>query len=129
MRYLILVIALLSTLSAIDWPDNYEEALVEAKKEKKDIYLFIGSEDCKFCEKLKKEVLSKKEVVDTLKKDYVLIYLSTVIDDIPSQFEVSPIPRHYFLTDTGSVIYTTIGGRSKEGFYELLDDVKEIKEE
>jgi len=128
-RYLILVIALLSTLSAIDWPDNYEEALVEAKKEKKDIYLFIGSEDCKFCEKLKKEVLSKKEVVDTLKKDYVLIYLSTVIDDIPSQFEVSPIPRHYFLTDTGSVIYTTIGGRSKEGFYELLDDVKEIKEE
>jgi len=128
-RYLILVIALLSTLSALDWPDNYKEALAQAKKEKKDIYLFIGSEDCKFCEKLKKEVFSQKEVVDKLKKDYVLIYLSTVIDDIPSQFEINPIPRHYFLTDTGSVIYTTIGGRSKEGFYELLDDVKEIKED
>ncbi|MDT8337798.1 MAG: thioredoxin family protein [Sulfurimonas sp.] len=128
MRYLLLVMALLFNLNAFDWPSDYENALLEAKKEKKDIYLFIGSEYCRYCEKFEKEVLSQDEVIEKLKKSYVLIYLSRDIDDIPSHLETTPVPRHYFLTKEGKVIYTTIGGRSTEGFYELLDEVEEAKE-
>ncbi|MCK9455447.1 MAG: thioredoxin family protein [Sulfurimonas sp.] len=128
MRHLILIMALLFNLSALDWPNDYEEALVDAKKENKDIYLFIGSEYCKYCEKFEKEVLSQDEVIQRLKKSYVLIYLSRDIDDIPEEFETTPVPRHYFLTKDGKVILTTIGGRSVEGFYDLLDEVKETKE-
>lgn len=128
MKYLLLVMALLLNLYAIDWPSDYNKALLEAKKEKKDIYLFLGSEYCRYCEKFKKEVLSQDEVIEKLKKSYVLIYLSRDIDDIPGHLETTPVPRHYFLTKEGKVIYTTIGGRSTEGFYELLDEVKEAKE-
>ncbi|PNV82512.1 MAG: thioredoxin family protein [Sulfurimonas sp.] len=128
MKYLLLVMALLLNLYAIDWPSDYNKALLEAKKEKKDIYLFLGSEYCRYCEKFKKEVLSQDEVIEKLKKSYVLIYLSRDIDDIPSHLETKPVPRHYFLTKEGKVIYTTIGGRSTEGFYELLDEVKDAKE-
>jgi len=127
-RYFILIAALLLNLSAFDWPSDYDNALKEAKKEKKDIYLFIGSEYCRYCEKFEKEVLSQDEVIERLKKSYVLIYLSRDIDDIPSHLETTPVPRHYFLTKDGKVILTTIGGRSIEGFYELLDEVKEAKE-
>lgn len=128
MRYLLLVMLFVFNLSAFDWPSDYDEALAEAKKEKKDIYLFIGSEYCRYCEKFEKEVLSQYEVIERLKKSYVLIYLSRDIDDIPSHLETTPVPRHYFLTKEGKVILTTIGGRSVEGFYELLDEVKEAKE-
>lgn len=128
MRYLFLVMLFFFNLSAFEWPSDYNEALAEAKKEKKDIYLFIGSEYCRYCEKFEKEVLSQDEVIDRLKKSYVLIYLSRDIDDIPSHLETTPVPRHYFLTKDGKVIYTTIGGRSMEGFYELLDEVEEAKE-
>ncbi|MBE0513727.1 thioredoxin family protein [Sulfurimonas sp.] len=128
MRYLLLVMLFVFNLSAFDWPSDYEEALAEAKKEQKDIYLFIGSEYCRYCEKFEKEVLSQDEVIERLKKSYVLIYLSRDIDDIPSHLERTPVPRHYFLTKEGKVILTTIGGRSVEGFYELLDEVKEAKE-
>lgn len=130
MRFFILLMAFISLLSAgTDWPSDYEKALVEAKKEKKDIYLFIGSEYCKYCDKLEAEVFSKDEVIKRLKKDYVLIYLSRDIDDIPEKFETKPVPRHYFLTTEGEIIYTTIGYRSVETFYELLDEVKEAKKD
>jgi len=128
MRYFILIALLISSLSAIKWSSDYEAALKEAKKEKKDIYLFLGSEYCKYCEKFKEEVLSKDEVIKRLKKSYVLLYLSRDIDDIPEGLEVKPVPRHYFLDEKGKVIYTTIGGRSVEGFNELLDEVKDTKE-
>jgi len=128
-RYLVLIIALISSLSAgFDWPSDYEAALAEAKKTKKGVYLFLGSEYCKYCERFEKEVLAKDEVLRRLKKDYVLLYLSRDIDDIPKKFETKPVPRHYFLTSEGKIIYTTIGSRSIEGFYELLDEVKETKE-
>lgn len=127
-KKLLLAAALFLNLNAFDWPSDYDEALAEAKKEQKDIYLFIGSEYCRYCEKFEKEVLSQEEVIDRLKKSYVLIYLSRDIDDIPSHLETTPVPRHYFLTKEGKVILTTIGGRSVEGFYELLDEVKEAKE-
>ncbi len=127
MRYIFLIIALISTLSAFDWPSDYDEALDQAKKEKKDVYLFVGSEYCKYCERFKKEVLVKKDVIKRLKKDYVLIYMSRDIDDIPKHLEVRPVPRHYFLTSRGEIIYTTIGSRTTEGFYEMLDEVKDSK--
>ncbi len=57
MKYLLLVMALLLNLYAIDWPSDYNKALLEAKKEKKDIYLFLGSEYCRYCEKFKKRGL------------------------------------------------------------------------
>lgn len=130
MRFFILITALIALLSAgTDWPSDYEKALIEAKKEKKDIYLFIGSEYCKYCDKLEAEVFSKEDVIKRLKKDYVLIYLSRDIDDIPEKFETKPVPRHYFLTTEGEIIYTTIGYRSVEAFYELLDEVKEAKKD
>ncbi len=128
MRYFILVAVFISTLSALNWSSDYEAALKEAKKEKKDIYLFLGSEYCKYCDKFKEEVLIKDEVIKRLKKSYVLLYLSRDIDDIPAGLETKPVPRHYFLDEKGKVIYTTIGGRSVEGFYELLDEVKDTKE-
>lgn len=127
MRIFLVIAALISMLGAFDWSNDYEGALDEAKAQKKDVYLFLGSEYCRYCEKFKKEVLSKDEVIKRLEKDYVLIYLSRDIDEIPAGLETRPVPRHYFLNSDGKVIFTTIGGRSVEGFYELLDEVKETK--
>ena len=128
MKYIIIVLALISTLSAeFDWPSDYDVALESAKAEKKDIYLLIGSEYCPWCEKFEKRVLEKKEVVDKLEKDFVLLYLSRDIDDIPEHLEKTPLPRHYFLTENGEIIYTTIGYRGVEAFYEIIDEVKECK--
>lgn len=128
MKYLFIIITILSTLHAdFNWSSDLEGALKKAKIEHKDVYLFIGSAYCKYCEKMKKTTLSDKEVLKRLRKSYELVYMSRDIDDIPKQYKIKPVPRHYFLTPKGQIIYTTIGSRTKESFYELLDEVKESK--
>ena len=128
MKYIILIFALLSSLSAdFDWPSDYDEAIAKAKVEKKDVYVFIGSAYCRYCEKMKKTTLSDKDILKRLNKDFVSIYLSRDIDDIPEKFKTKPVPRHYFVNTKGKIIYTTIGSRSKEGFFELLDEVEDSR--
>ena len=129
MKHILLIIALISTLSAFEWPGDYYEALSQAKKEKKDIYVLIGAEDCPWCTKFKDRTLSDKELIKVLKKDYILLYLAREIDDIPSHLKPTPLPRHYFLTSRGEIIHTIIGYRDTESFYETLDDVKEYKKD
>lgn len=127
MRVLVFILSFVLTLLALDWSDDYNGALAEAKHNNKDIYLFLGSEHCPYCAKFKKSVLEQKDVENRLKKEYVLLYLSREIDDIPSHLETKPVPRHYFLDKNGKIIYTTIGDRTKDGFYEMLDEVKDLK--
>lgn len=130
MKFLLSIVMLIATLSAnFNWPSDYESALSQAKAQKKDVYLFLGSEYCKYCEKFENEILSREDVLKKLKEKYVLIYLSRDIDDIPSHLATKPVPRHYFLNYKGEIIYTTIGYRSFEGFNELLNEVDEAKKD
>jgi len=65
MRFMVLMMALFAMLMGanLKWSSDYDAALKEAKKEKKDVYLFLGSEYCKYCEKvLRKRFLVRKDV-------------------------------------------------------------------
>ncbi|MDA7817768.1 thioredoxin family protein [Sulfurimonas sp.] len=128
MKYFILMFSLISLLNAdFDWPGDYDEALKIAKKEKKEIYLMIGSANCRFCEKFENVVLMDKDVYKNLTQDFVPLYLSKDIDDIPEGLKTSPIPRHYFLDENGKVIESMIGYRGQECFYNILEDIRELR--
>ena len=125
MKILIIITALLSTIYAADlnWLHNYDRALTEAKKENKGVYLFIGADVCRWCDRFKKMTLSDKDVISKLKEDYILLYMSRDRHDIPKNFKVKGVPRHYFLTSDGEIIFTTRGSREIDGFYDLLEEV------
>ena len=129
MKLFIFILFFVSSLYAIelDWEHNYNNALKQAKEQNKDVYLFIGADVCRFCDKFKKETLSDKDVIKTLKKDYILLYMSRDRHKIPDKFERFGVPRHYFLTQNGKVIFTTNGSREIDGFYTLLEEVDLIK--
>jgi len=56
------------------WGTDLEAALAKAKKEKKHVLLdFTGSDWCKECIKLKKEVFDTKEFADYAAKNLVLV--------------------------------------------------------
>ena len=108
----------------LDWLSNYDEALVLAKKENKYIYVFIGADNCRFCERFKDLTLSKKEVMDTLKKDYIPLYLNRDKHKITRKcFITQGVPRHYFLSPDGKIIHSDAGSREPDGFYDILDEV------
>ena len=107
----------------LDWINDYDKALVLAKKENKNIYLFIGADNCRFCERFKKLTLSKKELMDTLKEDYIPLYLNRDQHSIPKHFITQGVPRHYFLTPSAKIIHEDAGSREPAGFYDILDEV------
>ncbi len=130
MKQIILILIFTSSLFSanIDWLHNYDKALSLAKAQKKDVYLFIGADECKWCDRFIKMTLSKKEVIQKLEEDYVLLYMSRDKHDIPDKFELFGVPRHYFLTSDGKIIHTDRGSREPDGFYDILDEVDLMKD-
>lgn len=120
------MIILMSSLYAVEleWLHDYDKALVQAKKEHKGVYLFIGADKCKFCDIFKRNTLSDKALMKQLEKDYVPLYLSRDQHKIPGGFQTKGAPIHYFLTADEKVIYHTWGSTDIAGFYDLMDDAE-----
>ncbi len=127
---LLLIFLLISTLDAVElnWEHNYDNALATAKKEKKMVYLFIGADQCRHCDRFKEQTLSNKDLIKEMKKEYVLLYMSRDQHKIPDGFEKYGVPMHYFLTPEGKTIAVVQGSRELEGWYDVLDEVELRKE-
>ncbi len=131
MRKILLLVLFTSSLllaSEIHWLHNYDEAIKKAKQEHKDIYIFIGADECRFCVLLKKKALSKKSVIERLNSEYIPVYLSRDQHKIPSKFATQGVPRHYFLSSDGKVFHEDRGSREESGFLSILDEAELLKE-
>ena len=128
---LLSLLLLISSLSAVElnWEHNFDNALATAKKEHKMVYLFIGADNCKHCDRFKKQTLSNKELIEKMKKEYVLLYMSRDQHQIPDGFEKYGVPMHYFLNSDGKIIAVIQGSRELEGWYDVLDEVELAREQ
>ncbi len=131
MKYLITMLLLLTSLTAseLNWLHDYKSALILAEMQKKDVYLFIGADECRFCDKFKEETLSSKEVIAKLRENFILLYMSRDQHKIPKQYKTKGVPQHYFITPQEKVILTTNGSREIPGFYMLLEEVDLLKDD
>jgi protein disulfide-isomerase len=109
----------------LHWYDDYNEALHEAKKEHKLIYIFISSSDCGWCHKFEKTTLQDEEIKKRLSKEFITLHLVRDFDDIPSQFKTSPVPRHYFTDANGQILYNSLGYRKVECFDSFMDNAEQ----
>ena len=104
------------------WINDYDKALKLAKKEDKNIYLFIGADRCHFCKKFKITTLSNKEVMIKIKEDFIPLHLNRDHHFIPDKFEKFGAPRHYFLNSNGKIIYESAGAYGPACFLTIIDD-------
>jgi thioredoxin-related protein len=131
MKYIFTMLLLVANLMAVElhWYDNYDEALKAAKKEHKLVYIFISSAHCGWCHKFEKTTLQDEGVRKRLAKEYITVHLVRDFDAIPKQFEVRPVPRHYFTDENGTIIYHALGYRKVECFNSFMDNTKERLEQ
>jgi len=111
--------------TSIDWISEYNEALSQAKVQNKNVYMLITSNNCRWCRKFESTTLQNPKVIKELKQKYVLLHIDREMDEIPKKFKKSPVPRHYFLTPNGEIIYTFLGYWDSLDFTSYLDDVEE----
>jgi len=72
---LISLILLTTTLfsSSIKWYGDYTKALLSAKKQNKNIMLFLQESDCSECKKMLKTTLYNQEYIKNINDSYVSI--------------------------------------------------------
>ena len=57
----------------IRWQNNYDKALLDAKKEKKEIMLLILKKECPKCKSLFVDIFNDKDIQDKINKKYTSI--------------------------------------------------------
>jgi len=125
MKFLLSLITLTTMLfsSNLDWNSDYYKALEDAKVQKKDVYMLITSQTCKWCRKFESRTLQDKSVIKRLKEQYVLLHIDRDKNYFPKEFKSKRVPRHYFITSKGEIIYSFLGFWEKDDFFSFLRDV------
>jgi thioredoxin-related protein len=112
-----------------DFMHDYNKALELAKSQKKDVYLLVTSEDCKWCRKFEKVTLSDEETMKMLKEKFILLVLNRDKDVIPDHIKAKRVPKHFFLDSNGELIYSILGYWNPEDFASFVVEVDKIKQE
>ncbi|QOP40977.1 thioredoxin family protein [Sulfurimonas marina] len=124
MKKIVLFLAMTFSLfaSGIDWPHDYKQALIDAKKSNKLVYVLLTSDNCRWCRKFENTTLQEKAIQERLAKEFVVVHISRDRHFVPKNFETTPVPRHYFVDSQGEILYETLGHRGVECFDSFMDN-------
>lgn len=113
----LLFLSVFVNASGLKHIDSFEDGLYLAKKQNKQMMLFIYSTYCPWCKKMENTTLSDNEVVKLINKKFVFVSLNKDIDDIPSKFIPYGVPTTYVIDqNSGEKLYTMKGYKSKKSF-------------
>lgn len=127
MKNLLAMLLFTATLfgANLDWSSDYEQALVDAKKENKLVYVFITSDNCKWCKKFANTTLQDANITKRLYSEFITINMSRDQHLIPDKFETAPVPRHYFTDAEGNILYSSLGHRGVSCFDAFMDNAQD----
>jgi thiol:disulfide interchange protein len=104
------------------WQTNYKQALAQAAKENKQVLLdFTGSDWCRYCIQMDREVLSKPQFESYASKKLVLVKLDfprrkklsanelQQNDQLQSQYGIEGFPTYVLLDAQGKEVRRVVG--------------------
>jgi thiol-disulfide isomerase/thioredoxin len=84
----------------MSYETNYEKAINRAKKEGKDVMVFMTTSYCPWCRKLEDRVLSLKEVDSKIKSKYIPLMLNLDKDSFPKELSKSRFTPIIYILDS-----------------------------
>jgi thioredoxin-related protein len=114
---------LFAQMNGLNIIEDYDNAVSIAKKQNKNIFLFVHSTYCPYCEKMKKTTLSNKDVIKFINNKYIFTMLNLEIDDIPEKFKPRFTPTTFIVNPKDEQsIYELYGYKSSKQLLEELKD-------
>jgi len=105
---------------------TFEKALQRAKKEDKIIIIKATAPHCRYCKKMEKEVLTDKDVINLLKKEFIVVSVDVSKSTLPLDLRVSMTPSFFFVflkkEKDGVKIKRIPGSWNKEDFLDILKE-------
>ena len=96
---------------------DYNKTVELAQKENKPMFILFTKEACKWCEKLKSEVLTIEEIKNQLADDYVVLILDKEKDEYPEKYEVKGVPSVFLVSEKEEIYTEIVGYHSKPKAY------------
>jgi len=108
-----------------DWLFDLEQALKEAKSQKKMVLVDITAEWCRFCTKMNVEIFQKNEFRKIVSDTYVLVSIDADQQrEVVEKYAVQGLPTVVFLDLEGKEIHRIVGYRT---YNEFMEELKKIK--
>lgn len=106
--------------SGIPWK-AYDEALRDAQKSGKPVFLYFFIDNCMYCRKMDGQTLVAREVVDYLKDNFVSVRIKgEKAPQLVRKYMVRGFPTSWFLTPDGKAISSLPGYLGPEEFSRVL---------
>jgi thiol-disulfide isomerase/thioredoxin len=107
----------------MEYETNYQEALAKAKKEGKEIMLFMISSYCPWCRKLENRILSQVEIDAKIKAKYIPLVLNLDTDKFPKQFAKTRFTPILYVVNSKdeNIAHQFTGYNNRDGFLHLLN--------
>lgn len=122
----LLFFALFST-GKIEWEERYQNALERAEKEGRPVLMFVSSESCPWCQRMKRETLSDAQVVAAIKEGFVPLFLEAPAgreEFKKSGLEVDGVPATLFLDSQGREFGRVEGFMPPEEYLKRLESYR-----
>lgn len=103
---------------------SFDDAIKRAKKENKIIMVELMREDCLFCKKMEREVLAEKDIVESIKKDFLSVVIDVDKEKLPKGLEKGLTPTFAFFNKEGEMFSVIPGAWNQEDFLALLKYIK-----
>jgi len=91
---LFLNLAFSATLKDVE---SFETAIKMAKEQNKKVLMFMYSEYCPWCEKMKKTTLSDKKVINYINSRYIFLKMDKDMGEYPEELIPRFIPTTYVI--------------------------------
>ncbi len=101
----------------------YDMALKKAKDKKKMILLEVVLDNCKFCEKMDRLVLSKDSIQDTISKDFIFTQINADREPLPLGLREQMSPMFVFISKDEVVQDMRFGYIDESNFLNLLKEI------
>jgi thioredoxin-related protein len=106
----------------MEYETDYETALTRAKKEGKELFIFMSTSYCPWCRKLENRLLIKIDINKKIKANYVPVMLNFSRKNFPIQFrEIALTPTLYIVDPkTEKILHQFVGYSAREDFLRVL---------
>ncbi len=118
--FVVLITSVFADVKYVDIFDAYDKA----QAENKIVMVMLSQQGCSGCEYMEEIVFNNKDVVKSLKNNFVVVHVDVYKDGIPDGLEFFATPTFYFLDADENVLKRMNGGENAKDFAKTLQSIK-----
>ncbi len=117
-----------SLFASIEWHKSYEEALAEAKRTNRPVFVFMQRKEppCRWCELMKNTTLKDSEIEKKIEENFIPLMLTREKRNYPKKLYSRYVPTIYVLSPDGKIVKKIVGYWDKKDFLSDLKDIDRV---